>query len=443
MELTKHVQAAVAYASSIDHPLVKDCHDRRIRCQIWSRHDHTLPTALPVLEWAHKVGEKNGNITWKLLGSFYHPKVIWWRGFGVYIGSANLTKAAWSSNCEAGIFVTETQLDAEGVRDQLEDFFADIDEQSHQITPQILDDARALLEYETEIDALRKRMHQTLLSSPHSKAFTQESLATVNRVPARDRRKDAFLKEWNETLGYLRIVQARLSEPRNRPRWVPADASPGIHTDQFLHAFYYKKVRDGISHPVEKWHAENRTNPEAALRAAIGWWRDTPEPPDQEDRVFEQWAPLHRVLLTPDRLQRMTSDEFAQVVSCVHAFRNYAKYRDADDTGQETDPEGSLIDTKSVAYGREVYFGSNALGWHPPRLLQYLLFDGPAAEAPLRLFNCLDSPYKVPGLDLSSLGELIGCGLPNVFPPRNDRTNKALRALGWDVVVRNPNREGD
>jgi phosphatidylserine/phosphatidylglycerophosphate/cardiolipin synthase-like enzyme len=114
MERTHHVQAAVAYASSTDHPLVRDCHARRIRCQVWSRHDFTLPTALPVLEWAAKLGDTNSNFTWKLLGSFYHPKVIWWHSFGVYIGSANLTQAAWFSNSEAGTFIPEHQLEEEG-----------------------------------------------------------------------------------------------------------------------------------------------------------------------------------------------------------------------------------------------------------------------------------------------------------------------------------------
>jgi len=441
IEQTEHVQAAIAYASSIDHPVVKDCNSRRIRCQIWSRHDHTLATALPVLEWAFNLPRTNGNFTWKVLGPFYHPKVIWWHGYGVYLGSANLTDSAWFSNCEAGTFISEADLDESGLRAPLEDFFVDIEDQSRPITAELLADARALLADESEIDAIRRRMKQRLQQSAYSQPFTQESLASVNRAPARDRRKIAFLREWNETLSYLGTVQARLAELGNRPVWVPEDASPGIHTDQFLHAFYYTQVREGNSHPVEKWHAENRANPEAALLAAIRWWRATIEAPDQEDTVFNVWAPLHRELLTPDRLERMTSDEFAHVVSCVHAIRNHAKYKEFEDMPDPADFHESKVDAKSLAFGRLIYFRTNALGWRPPQLLRHLLFGGPAADAPLRLFDCLESPQKLSGLDLSSLGELIGWGLPEVFPPRNDRTNKALRALGWDVRVRSPNQE--
>jgi hypothetical protein len=101
----------------------------------------------------------------------------------------------------------------------------------------------------------------------------------------------------------------------------------------------------------------------------------------------------------------------------------------------------SLITAKSLAYAREVYYRSNALDWRPTKLLYYLIYGGPADHTPLRLFECLEFPYKIAGLDLSCLGELIGCALPDIFPPRNDRTNKALRALGWDVHVRSPNHE--
>lgn len=441
MKSTQHVQAAVAYASSKEHPLVKDCHVRRIRCQVWSRHDHTLPTAFPVLEWAATLGNINGNFTWKLLGSFYHPKVIWWRGFGVYIGSANLTQAAWFSNSEAGTFIPEKQLEEEGLHQPLQDFFSDIDEQSHQITPGLLADARALLEREMEIETLRKQMRHSLQSSPHSKQFTQESLATVNKTAPRDRRRTTFLKEWNETLGYLRTVQARLAEPGNKPRWVPPDASPGIHTDQFLHAFYYTKVREGNFHPVDRWHAENRANPEAALRTAIEWWRNTPEAPENEDKVFNEWAPTHRELLTAARLEKLTSEDFARVLCCVHAFRNHAKYKDVEDALQAAEVAEGLITAKSLAYAREVYYRSNGLDWRPTKLLHYLIYGGPAENAPLRLFECLEFPYKIAGLDLSCLGELIGCAMPDIFTPRNDRTNKALRSLGWNVHVRSPNQE--
>lgn len=88
-----------------------------------------------------------------------------------------------------------------------------------------------------------------------------------------------------------------------------------------------------------------------------------------------------------------------------------------------------------------LYFETNAPGWSPPRLLEFLLFGGPWDETPDRLFKCVYDPvYKIPRLGLSAPGEFVGWGLPEHFPPRNDRTNKALRALGYDVHVNSPNK---
>ncbi len=303
-------------------------------------------------------------------------------------------------------------------------------------------EAERLRQDHNEIEALRRKLEADFKASETGKQFAQTSLADPRQKSAGDPRRTHFLKEWNDTLGYLRLVQSRLADPANRPKWVPADVAPGIHTDQFLHAYYYTKVREGQLYPVEKRHLANRSNPEAALREALAWWRATTHAPSSEDTVFRDWAPVHRELLTPERLARMTEAEFVRVLRRVHSTNNYASRRrpeeifDAEELA--TDPAN---ERKMDLYCEQLYDERNLLNWPPPRLLAYLLFGGPVAEVPSRLYECLHPPYKIAGLDVSSLGELIGCGLPNDYPPRNDRTNKALRALGWDVHVRSPNRE--
>jgi hypothetical protein len=44
-----------------------------------------------------------------------------------------------------------------------------------------------------------------------------------------------------------------------------------------------------------------------------------------------------------------------------------------------------------------------------------------------------DAEWKIEHFSLSSIGETIGWARPELYPPRNNRTNKALRALGFDV----------
>jgi hypothetical protein len=46
-----------------------------------------------------------------------------------------------------------------------------------------------------------------------------------------------------------------------------------------------------------------------------------------------------------------------------------------------------------------------------------------------------DSRRKVELLGVSSLGEIVGWALPDLYPPRNGRTSKSLRSLGYDVRV--------
>ncbi|MBK9991878.1 MAG: phospholipase D family protein [Verrucomicrobia bacterium] len=441
MQVTKHVQVAAAYASRTDHPILVDCTREKIRCEVWSRHDHSLATTVPVLEWAFKQQRANGNFTWRLLGSFYHPKIFWWHGYGVYVGSANLSEAAWFSNCEAGTLLLEADLDEAGLRQPLIDFFADVNAQSKPITEQLIKDANALLQDENEMEAIRQRMKKRFKESSSGAQFPQEGLASVQTgISARDQRKTKFLEEWDTTLGYLKIVGDRLNTA-GLPDWAPRDVSPGLHTDQFLHAYYYEKVRQNRNYPVEEFHERNRSNPEVALATAIAWWRATPHAPSSESMVFEQWAPIHRELLTPERLAIMSSKDFVRVTRCVHSINNHAKHQRREDYLDDDDQPTTTTDAKCDVFCEDLYHRTNGYGWNPPRLLQYLFFDGDLDQVPERLFDCLEAPYHIPGLKISSLGELIGCALPDIYPPRNDRTNKALRALGWNVIVHSPNQE--
>jgi len=48
-----------------------------------------------------------------LIIQHHHAKVIWWREYGLYIGSANLTASAWYKNVEAGCFFPESEISDE------------------------------------------------------------------------------------------------------------------------------------------------------------------------------------------------------------------------------------------------------------------------------------------------------------------------------------------
>jgi hypothetical protein len=75
-------------------------------------------------------------------------------------------------------------------------------------------------------------------------------------------------------------------------------------------------------------------------------------------------------------------------------------------------------------------------GSTPPQVIDFVIHGGPSAETPTRLFGASHAgPQKIPHLGLSALGEMVGWAMPNDFPPRNGRTNKALKALGFNVRI--------
>ncbi|MBS3650041.1 hypothetical protein KEU06_15625 [Pseudaminobacter sp. 19-2017] len=81
---THRVDAAVAYATEND--LLFDwCWDQKLPLRFWGRFDESVPVAIPVLK--KFLDKRSGRYVCKLVRNF-HPKVIWWRGYGAYIGSA-------------------------------------------------------------------------------------------------------------------------------------------------------------------------------------------------------------------------------------------------------------------------------------------------------------------------------------------------------------------
>lgn len=437
----KHVQAAVAYVSDERNPIFADYIAKGLRLEVWSRHDSTLPTSLRVMDWALR---QNSNLSWNLLAKYFHAKVIWWHGYGVYIGSANLTDAAWNGNCEAGTVILESEFEEHEVREQLEIFFADLSSQATPLSKEVFEQAKQLETYSKEIEKIRREMADAFAQTDTGRILAKTSLADITKQPRKDSRFDAFLKEWNATLTILRKLEDKLSLPENRPSWVPADSAPAIQVDQFLHAYYYTKVRDGRSYPYETLCKENKANPSAAEDAVIAWWRQLAAAPNSEDTIFEEWEPLHRKMLTREKLSCMSEEEFVRVARRIHAINDHAKRRSNNSLGveEETDENSLDIEVRRDLHCRDLYKQRNLKGWNTPKLLHYLLFGGAWDKTPERLYRCaFDRDYKIPRLGLSALGEFVGWGLPEHFPPRNDRTNKALRALGHhDVQVRAPNK---
>ncbi|TIR17097.1 MAG: phospholipase [Mesorhizobium sp.] len=425
---TERVDAAVAYVTEND--LLFDwCWDNKIPLHFWGRFDEQVPVAIPVLQTF--LAHRSGRYVCKLVRKF-HPKVIWWRGYGAYIGSANITQSAWWNNVEAGLFLSEAELLDGGQDLELGQMFREIDKHAAPLTQELFD---LLAARNVE---LTRRKHA---DKDADKAFLDthlvpgwEGLARVNRKSASDQRRQDFLREWNGTLQIIRDIAAKISTNENRPSWVDASAPLGAQADQFLHAHYYKNTFDGRRADFESHFAKNYKDPDAAVERIIQWWRKLPLSPD-EHTTLNKTAPALRRAFSEEMLPKLTEDQFVKALSGVHATREYARRVPNRLIGL---PGGRIYDIpeKVDALARQIFRAPGRGGVSAIETLQFVLYGGRPDDLPQRLWEAIaDRKRKVDLLGVSAMGEIVGWALPNLFPPRNGRTSKALRSLGYDVTI--------
>ncbi len=427
---TEYVKAAVAYATKED--LLFDwCYDHSIPLNFWGRFDEGVPITPRILKKFLDRGTPN--FTCRLVRNF-HPKVIWWQGMGAYIGSANLTDAAWNNNVEAGCYFTEAELAASGFDLQLQDFFQTIDKNASPLTRELYD----------LIEARQRVVNQHRQQDEKSaRKFQGTDLVTkwegVVRVSSRNRseqRRDAFLKEWYETLETLRNIGVRVSDDKFRPSWVGSHVPPGAQADQFLHAHYYQRTFEGRHARYEGFYDQNRGNPEAALTEAMAWWHELDAPPASEDVMLNEWAPELSDWLARNALLDTSEDGFVNICLRIHAIRDHARRVANLTVGLPDTGEQYSIDEKTTAFGKYLYGLRSAQGKSVLETIDHVLYGGPTEKVPDRMWEALESPeWRIEHFGVSALGELVGWALPNDFPPRNGRTSKSLRSLGFPVQV--------
>lgn len=271
------VKAAVAYASSTPE-LIRFCSEENIPLYFWGRIDDSFPVSSNIL---YKFLQLGPDYQCKLIYNFYHPKVIWFSGYGAYIGSANLTDRSWNANIECGVWFTQNDLEKNNLILELENFFDEIDKFSEPLTEELFQRLKLLQDkyssQKSELNLQKKRLSEEFskdISTMFSKQFEG-----LTRIPSKKesgtKAKNKFISEWNETLTLLRKISDEISLDENRPEWVKKDIPKGVQVDQFLHAFYYQNVKEGNRSKHEDFYARNKSNPSAALKDAMRWWKDT------------------------------------------------------------------------------------------------------------------------------------------------------------------------
>jgi hypothetical protein len=425
MHDTEEVLAAVAYAS--EATLLFDwCWEHRIPLKFYGRLDDGVAVSAQIL--ATFLERKSTKFHCRLV-QHHHAKVIWWRGVGVYIGSANLSNRAWYINIEAGCFFPEAEIGDEMAQD-LRKIFSTLEDHATPLTEEVVEEMRKRV----KSLALQKQNAEDFWNSPSFVKWDGLNRASAKR--ANDRRRDDFLREWHSTLQYLRDIGARVSEDLNRPSWVDASAPVGAQADQFLHGHYYTRTFVGQKANYAALYEENKGRQEEALAEALHWWQRLPEAPQQEDQMLNVTAPNLRRALTKGSLEKMTYPEFQNVCMSVHAIKDYARRVSNKSVGLIDSGIQYSIPEKVAALSNRIWNDRTAAGLRVTELISHILYEGSADLLPERLWDAVAlEKWKLDGLGISALGELVGWALPDRFPPRNGRTSKALRSLGFDVEV--------
>jgi hypothetical protein len=292
-------------------------------------------------------------------------------------------------------------------------------------------------------DLMLKRQNDLAKNKPDDKAFWGNSsvkrwsgLVTMSPKKASDAKRDKFLEEWYATLQILRDISSQVSAPENRPSWVADNAPSGAQADQFLHAFYYQKTFDGRKAKYLDFYDQNKSNPDKARIDALNWWASLKVAPQGEDDMLNTTAPFLREALTEANLAELSYDDFKKICFSVHSIKDYARRVRNASVGLPSTKNAYNIPQKVEALSKTIWEFRTESGLNVKEVLSFIFYGGRMEELPDRLWQAIDdSNYKIEGLGISALGEMVGWALPDTYPPRNGRTSKALKALGYEVTI--------
>ena len=125
-------EEAIDIIASIPYSILDDaCEDffnrinsANVTAKIYFRIDWSIPFDPRIINKF-----SNEKISFKGVVDNLHAKVIWWKKWGFYIGSSNLTNRSCFINHEAGLFFYEQDAKKE-IPDELDKFFLELEDDS-------------------------------------------------------------------------------------------------------------------------------------------------------------------------------------------------------------------------------------------------------------------------------------------------------------------------
>lgn len=427
----ENVKAAVAYAGD-DPELLKDCLKNNIKLEFWCRYDKDIPVSISILE--KFLQRKSPNYVCKLIPNILHSKVIWWVGYGAYIGSANLTDRAWFRNIEAGIYFDYTDLVENRMDLELENFFDDINKWSSPLSEDILEGLRTIKDIRKQLHEYEKRFEKKYLEG--MKLDEIVSITNVDTQKRMNTPREKFLKEWNDTLQTLNDIADRISSDDYRPIWIDRDAPKGVQADRFLNAYYYNYVMKGNKSHHNELYDKNNKDPESALVDAMSWWHSLTQATSDEEIAIMKWSKYQKDKLNKNNLPGLSKDDFVGVCERSYAIQDHLSKLGSKKFGLNHSSPKMSREEKVKHFAGWLYEQRSDTGKTILETLYFVLYGGSLNEIPQRIWEAIHSAeWSIPHFGISSLGEIVGWALSDQITPRNGRTSKALKALGYNVDI--------
>lgn len=424
----RQISLAVAWVKSMD-PLFDLAKAKKVPITLYALAEDGYPSTQVVQRF------NDGPTTWQLFLTrrFYHPKIVWLRGVGVYIGSANLTNAGWWDNLECGVWFTQDEIERDNLESQLNGMFSVIAKRSTGVPPGHLAALRRLDAQRAELTAAERAFQAQVDKELGNLAGQDKPIRPTTNAGGAARQQ--FISDWQNGLELLRKIVVE-TKTRAWPSWVLKNTHPAIVQDQATEYWYHRNIRlsgDSVE-AIEALHRKNRDDPAAALDQVFAEWQAFDG--DEKWAYFINEAP-RRVgqLLQRQALDELDEDRLYEILYATHAAREHARQMRKKDLGD--------VGTTSTSEVRSRLFAQYLLGQESTTgktvqdVLRYVIWgDDQTPDIGERIWDATqEEEWKLPHLGPSILGEIVGYARPDEYPPRNGRVSKTLAALGYDGVV--------
>lgn len=434
------IDLAVAYVTHMD--AIFDLATRRdVPLTLFALADgHGFPQPEVARRFVH-----SKRTSWRLLltRDFYHPKLMWFRGAGAYIGSANLTDKAWVRNVECGIWIPEDELQESNWADELASIIAEMEPRFREATDEDLDALSRLRDRRRGLDQaeseFRAEIERFLGHLPGNKPAVHVASAKEARSAAALR----FAAEWDNGLTILRKIAQVFDENRSRwPSWVERTAEPTIVQDQATDWWWDREFRHSGESRVLMVDAnrKNSSNPDIAVRTLLDDWCSSDPGAKLDSR--SAWVNEHprelRELLATRELAKLDEERLTRILYLSHAAREHARQIRKPELGLAPDDTRG-VEERAKLYAKFLLSQRTSTGLGIGDVLQFVLWsEGGGARLSVadRIWRATRDPERrLRHLGTAILGELVGYARPTTYPPRNNRVSKTLFALGFGGVT--------